>query len=274
MCMPGPTSEPSVYVGYLFKDHGAGVDIQFNNLDVAGITSTRNDFDLQGVWAELVLPFAVSKNVGFFVTGAHLFPVQGQSLQSYRLVNGFARRKWNYDIQWWELNSGLSLRLTPFAAGLAGFRWSSFVVNFNDPTDELGFVTATDDAKLITNAYIPFFGLEINCEPSCNTGLKVAVIGFPALPTDVEYRETVSTTIGTVSTSFSGPTKYKSGYFLEALTEGSMRMNAWSLGAFAKFDWLHTDRTRDFTVNGNNVEADIKFDRRNWVIGGKAGFVF
>ena len=273
MCMPGPTAEPSVYVGYLFKDHGAGIDLQFSNGNVAGITSTRNDFDLQGVWLEFALPIAISKNAGLFFTGAHLFPVETKGLQSYTLVNGSASREWKPDIQWWEITTGLSCRLTPFIAALGGFRWSSFVVKFDDPTDQLGFTTTTDDAKLITNAYIPFFGGEINIEPSCNTSLKAAVIGLPALPGDLKYRETISAT-GAASISYSGSTKYKSGYFMEALTEASMRMNPFSLGAFAKFDWLQTVRTRDFIVDGTNVNAEIKFDRRNWIIGGKASVVF
>ncbi|MBI4962412.1 MAG: hypothetical protein HY913_03980 [Desulfomonile tiedjei] len=274
MCMPSTMAEPAVYVGYLFKDKGAGIDIQLNNAGGAGITSTRNDFDLQGVWLELALPVAVSQNCGLFFTGAHLFPVQTKAVQSYGLITGTARREWQTDVQWWELNGGLSLRLTPFAAALGGFRWSSFVVRFDDPADQLLFTTASDDAKLTTNAYIPFFGLEINCEPSCTTSLRAAVIGFPALPSDVEFRETATPTDAASTRLFSGATKYKSGYFLEALVEAAMRMNTLSLGAFVKFDWLHTDRTRDFTVDGTNVQADIKFDRRNWIWGGKGSVAF
>lgn len=273
MCKPPVTMEPSAYVGYLFKDHGAGINIQFNNGDVVGITSTRNDFDLQGVWLELALPIALSENVGGFVTGAHLFPVQTKTLQSYRQVNGFAKREWTPDIQWWELNAGLSLRLAPSASGLAGFRWSSFVVNFNDPTNQLGFATSGDDAKLTVNAYIPFFGLEVSCQPNCNSILKAAVIGFPALPSDVEFQETLSPT-GEPSTRFSGKTDYRSGYFLEAVGEASMKMDSWSLGAFARFDFIHTERNRDFTFDGGTRQADIQFDRRNWILGGKVGVAF
>jgi len=265
--------EPSVYVGYLFKDHGAGVNIQFNNGDVVGITSTRNDFDLQGVWLEAALPVVFSECAALFVTGAHLFPVKTKALQSYRQVDGFARREWNTDIQWWELNAGLTYRLAPCAAGVAGFRWSSFVVNFNDPTGQLGFATATDDAKLTANAYIPFFGLLVSGDPNCNSSVKAAVIGFPALPSDLEFQEVLSPT-GQTSTRFDGKTDYKSGYFLEALGEASMKMDAWSLGAFVRFDLLHAERTRDFTGAGISRQAEIKFDRRNWIFGGKISAAF
>jgi hypothetical protein len=193
-------------------------------------------------------------------------------------VNGFGGREWNLDIQWWEINAGISCRLAPFLAAVGGFRWSSFVVDFNDPSDQVGLALGIDEAKLTTNAYIPFFGGEINVEPSCNTSLKAAFIGFPALPSDVKYRETITTpTIDGLAATASlstDSTKNKSGYFMEALTEASLRMNQASLGAFAKFDWLHTVRTHDFTVNGANVETELKFDRRNWVIGGKASIAF
>ena len=39
--------------GNLCQGSWGGVNIQFNNGDVAGITSARNDFTLQGVWLEL-----------------------------------------------------------------------------------------------------------------------------------------------------------------------------------------------------------------------------
>ena len=132
-CTPGPYMEPSVFVGYFYKDHGAGVNIQFNDGDVLGITSTRNDFTLQGVWLELATPVALSQNVGFFLSVAHLFPVQTTALESYQLLDGAAKREWNPDIQWWELDTALTCRLCQALTGVArlsmvlvhGELWSS-----------------------------------------------------------------------------------------------------------------------------------------------------
>src|SRR5208283_5665958 len=265
--------EPSVYVGYLFKDHGAGLNIQFNDGDVLGITSTRNDFTLQGVWLELAAPVALSKNVGLFSSVAHLFPVQTTALESYQLLDGAAKPEWNPYIQWLELDTALTSRLCQAAIGLAGFRWSSFLVNFGQATNQQNFSTSPDQAQLTVNAYIPFLGLALQCEPNCNSSFKAAFLGFPALPSDVEFQETLTPT-GQVSTRFSGTTDYKSGYFLEGLAEASMKMAACSLGAFVRFDAIHTDRTRNFTLDGISRTADIQFDRRNWIFGGKIGFIF
>ncbi len=266
--------EPSVYVGYLYKDHGAGVNIQFNNGDVVGITSTRNDFTLQGVWLELTAPVRLCQNAGLFFALSHLFPVQSDALESYGQVGGAAKREWNPDIQWWELDAALSYRLSQGAFGLAGFRWSSFVVDFGQATNQQGFSTSPDQAQLSVNAYIPYLGLELQANPDCNSSFKATFLGFPALPSDVEFQETLTPT-GQVSTRFSGTTDYKSGYFLEGLVESSVKMAACSLGAFVRFDAIHTDRTRDFTApDGSSRSADIQFDRRNWIFGGKLGFVF
>ena len=272
-CMPGTSIEPSVYVGYLFKDHGAGVNIQFNDGDVLGITSTRNDFTLQGIWLELAAPVALSQNVGLFSSVAHLFPVQTTALESYQLLDGAAKREWNPDIQLWEMDTALTCRLCQAAIGLAGFRWSSFLVNFGQATNQQNFSTSPDQAQLTVNAYIPFLGLALQCEPNCGSSFKAAFLGFPALPSDVEFQETLTPT-GTVSTRFSGTTNYKSGYFIEALAEASTRMGAWSLGALVRFDALHANRTRDFTLDGASRTADIQFDRRNWIFGGKIGLIF
>lgn len=273
MCKPAPFMEPSVYVGYLYKDHGAGVNIQFNNGDVVGITSTRNDFNLQGVWLELASPFVLSQSAGLYFAVAHLFPVQSNAVESYGQAGGAAKREWNPDIQWWEVDGALTYRMSQGLIGLAGFRWSSFVVDFGQATNQQGFSTSPDQAQLTVNAYIPFLGLALQADPNCNSSFKAAFLGFPALPSDVEFQETLTPT-GGVSTRFSGTTDYKSGYFLEGLVEASAKMAACSLGAFVRFDAIHTDRTRNFTLDGSARQADIQFDRRNWIFGGKLGFVF
>ncbi len=265
--------EPSVYLGYLFKDHGAGVQIEFNNGDVVGITSTRNDFDLQGVWLELAVPVALSPEAGLVFTGAHLFPVQPNGTQTYRLVNApGARREWNPDIQWWEMNAAGMYRFSQMAAGIAGFRWSSFVVDFNNPKNQLGFTNSTDQAKLTTNAYIPFVGLLLENRPDCYSSVKAALIGFPTLPSDLEFTETVSLAGQQASTTFS-PRRgnLKSGYFLEAFGECSVQKCNWTLGAFVRFTALHSVRSHDLDLIDGTRQVDVTFDRRNWIFGGKIG---
>jgi hypothetical protein len=275
MCKPRFSAEPSLYVGYLYKDHGGGIEVQFDNGDIVGITHTRNDFTLQGVWAEFAVPVCLAENLTGFFTAAHLFPVETTTTETYRLLNGgFASREWQPSVQWWEFDWGLTYRLCPYAAALGGFRWSSFIVNFDQPSNQNGFLPAApDDARLTLNAYLPFFGLLANLEPSCTSSIKAAVFGFPAVPADVEYQESYRPTAG-VFANINGKGNYKSGYFLEALAEASTTMDRVTLGGFVRFDLLHTERTRDITVTGVPIQANIGIDRRNWIFGGKLGYLF
>jgi hypothetical protein len=268
------SSEPSVYLGYLFKDHGAGLQIQFNNGDVASINSTRNDFDLQGVWLELAVPVFLSPQAGLVFTGSHLFPVQPNAVQTYSRISGAARRQWTPDIQWWELNAAALYRFSQMTAGIAGFRWSSFVVDFNNPTNQLGFTNSADQAKLTTNAYIPFVGVLIERQLDCCSKTRCAVIGFPTLPSDVDFTETLSLSGQQVSTTISPKGTLKSGYFFEASSEYSTQVRNWSYGAFVRFTALHSERSHDVNVSGGTRQVDVTFDRMNWIVGGKIGVAF
>ena len=119
MCAPPPTAEPAVYVGYLFKDHGAGVEIQFNNGDVATITSTRNDFDLQGVWLELALPFVLSENVECLYHGSPSFSCsnQGPSIVSASERRCKAGMESRHPVVGTERRSGVSFLSIGFCVG-------------------------------------------------------------------------------------------------------------------------------------------------------------
>jgi len=205
-CCPQPCentcSEPSVYLGYLYRDHGAGLQLQFNGpVTPVGLPYyTRNDFDLQGIWLELALPMTIGNNFGLLLSGAHLFPLQPTSLQSYSLsgATDSAARQWTPDIQWWEVNTAGTYQLVPSFSGVIGFRWTSFVVNFNNPKKQTGFITPnTDSETLNTNAYIPYAGFVMEGKPDCRSKIKLAAYGSPILPATIVYNETVSLTTPT-----------------------------------------------------------------------------
>lgn len=270
------SSEPSAYVGYLYKDHGAGMQLQFNGPVTAGQTTyTRNDFDLQGIWLELALPVAIDQNMGLVVTGAHLFSLQPGSIQSYSLANTVsAARKWNPDVQWWEVNGAGSYQFFPSVSGIVGFRWTNFVVNLTNSIDLQGFVSpSTDAATLTTNTYIPYSGILIENKPDCRSTIKLAAYGSPILPADFEYNETVSLT-GQPRTAFSTKANMGTGYFAEGFSEYSLKRDSWSMGGFVRFTLVHAERSIGAVVGGVNTPIDITFERRNWIFGGKIGYIF
>lgn len=98
----------------------------------------------------------VSQNVTAVFTGAHLFALQPSATQWYTITGSpSAARQWNPDVQWWEVNTAETYQLCPGISAIAGFRWTSFAVNFNNARNQQYFNALTDSATLTTNLYIP-----------------------------------------------------------------------------------------------------------------------
>jgi hypothetical protein len=266
--------EPSLRVGYLYKDHGLEIKLNFAGGEERLVTSTKNDCEFQGMWAELVFPLVLTHRADFVFTAGHLFPFQTDAQQYYSLMNApGAKREWSPDVKWWELNTAWAYRFNSLLSGIAGFRWSSFVVEFERPRSQQGFTTLGDEAKLIADAYIPFVGLLLK-NSSYNSGcLQAAVLGFPALPGNFEHAETLSLSGQQVLARFSPDGNYKSGYFFEASGEYSVHKSDWNFGAFVRFTAMHCERDRQLNVNGVSSQADLSFDRQNWIFGAKIGFM-
>lgn len=278
-CFPQPckttSSEPSAFVGYLYRPHGVTFQTRFDGPATANqISSTRNDFDLQGIWLEFALPMTIGQNMGFIVSGAHLFSLQPTSTQSYTIYNSpTAARQWNPDIQWWETNAAGTYQFAPFISGLAGFRWTSLITNFNEAKNQVGFVAPNADyGSLNTNSYIPYAGVLMEGKPDCRSSVKVAAYGCPILPASLTYNESMDLT--NQPTSIYATTLSSTGYFFEALTEYSMQRDCWLMGSFARFTALRMERTVGASVGGVNMPIDIIFDRSNWIFGGKIGYTF
>jgi hypothetical protein len=278
-CFPQPCkttySEPSAYVGYLYRSHGATFQTRFDGPATAGqVSLTRNDFDLQGIWLEFALPMTIAQNMSFIVSGAHLFSLQPTSTQSYTIYNSpTAARQWNPDVQWWEVNAAGAYQFAPFLSGIAGFRWTSLITNFNDARNQVGFVASNaDSASLNTNSYIPYTGVLVEGKPDCRSSIKAAVYGSPVLPASLTYNESLDLT--NQPTTIYATTLSSTGYFFEALTEYSMQRDSWLMGSFVRFTTLRMERTVGANVGGVNMPIDIIFDRSDWIFGGKLGYVF
>lgn len=275
-CAPPAGVEPSVYLGYLYKEHGAEFTLQFDdgNLRQAGVRSTRNDFDLQGIWLEMALPVKVSKELTATISGAHLFSLQPKSTQSYGFVGAAsAARGWNPDVFWWEVDGNATYRLNQYLNALVGFRWTSLGADFSAPYDERGFQTPnTDTGTLRTNTYIPYSGFALQNANDCQGGLKLAAYGSPVVPADFTYRENMSFTGG--ATSLNPQVNLGMGYFVEGLAEYSMKRQSVIFGGFTKFTAVHAERTVGFNFGGANIPIDVTMDRKNWIFGGKIGYVF
>jgi hypothetical protein len=265
--------EPSLLVGYLYKDRGAQVTLNFSG-GTGGVTrATACDVDLQGIWAECALPVVLTHKAEFILSVGHLFPFGPEAYQRYSLLDGsVARRQWNTSMRWWEVTTAWTYHLRSPWSAVVGFRWSSLVLDYSQPSNQRGFMNSDDEARLVANAYIPFAGLMWeNSSPRAGC-LKATVIAFPFLPGDFEHSESVSFAGQQIVTKFSPGGEYKSGYFFEASSEYAVSRGDWFFGAFARFTTMHVERERHLQTDRVLREADISFDRSNWIIGGKIGF--
>lgn len=268
--------EPSIYLGYLYKDKGAGFKLQFNNGSGqgTGLTSTRNDFDLQGIWLEFALPITVSKELTATLSGAHLFSLQPRSTQSYALPGASAAaRWWNPDVFWWEVDGSGAYRLNKYLSVVAGFRWTSLGADFGTPYDERGFVTPNADTETLrSNFYIPYSGIMLENRNDCQGGLKIAGYGSPVVPADFSLRETSSLTGTTIT--LNPQINMGAGYFVEGFSEYWMKRESLTFGGFVKFTAVHCERTVGYLAGNYNIPIDVTIDRKNWIFGGKIGYVF
>ena len=147
-------------VGYLHKDDGIQIAVDFDGPNERLLSSTRNDISLRGMWTECALPIVLTHKQDFVVSVGHLFPLKTRARQSYRLVDApAAAREWDPDMRWWEVNTAWTYQLSGLSAGIVGFRWAHLVVEFERASKQQGFAFADDAAKLNANAYIPFVGL-------------------------------------------------------------------------------------------------------------------
>ncbi len=275
-CSPPAGIEPSIYLGYLYKDHGAGFSVQFDdsNRTQTSFRNTRNDFDLQGIWLELALPVAVSKELTATLSGAHLFALHSNSTQSYSLIGAAsAARWWNPDIYWWEVDCNAIYKLNQYLGAIVGFRWTSLGADFGTPFNEAGFVIPNADTSTVrTNTYIPYSGVALQNSEDCQGGLKLAAFGSPIAPADFSHRENISLPGGTLT--LNPQVNLGMGYFAEGYAEYSLKRQSVTFGGFTRFTAVHAERTVGYVVNGVPIPIDVTMDRKNWIFGGKIGYVF
>jgi hypothetical protein len=284
---PGPASSgsaPSIFTGYFFQTKGADISFNAPEWPTNSVIGLRQQFDLQGIWTELMVPVKGCGPAGLVLGWAYLFPLDRTSHETQTFsVAGTATRTWTADPQWWYLQGALTYDVYPMATVIAGFRYDSFQTNFYDPSVRAADPTVPNDTANVTiNGYIPFFGVAIsNVAPRTGLDIEIGAIGFPTVMGSVNYVETVGSGIqirNTLAPGFTGYNEFDKGYFLEAFAEfGVPLMYGWQAGAFMKYTTLNASTTVDVGErNGqiDNTDFECTFDRRSWVIGGRVSLCF
>lgn len=284
--------DPTVYAGYLYKDRGVGLKFDAEGgQNLAGLTNFRHDYDLNGIWLQLLLPVQITEGFCLTLGGSHLFPIDssseetnGQSREVYTFVAGVQsdRRNWDTDIQWWNVTAAATMDVFDPVKVIGGFRWDSFMTNFSDPTlPAVGTVAGgvADEADVTVNQFLPFFGSVVTLPVTCESVVKGSALFFPTMIGDWKYGQTLGAAVPTPA-RIMGEGTFNSGYFLETMLEAVAKYDNATIGAFCKVEWAHGKSNETLSipfVGGLDqafppAEFEVEIDRRHWVWGLRASY--
>jgi hypothetical protein len=209
-------------------------------------------------------------------TGTWLVPSNGRDDEEYFFpTNGTGSRSWRSSLQWYTLGVGAAFTVQGPVAILGGFRYDSFSVGFSDPENVFNiFSLPSDEADFRVSLYIPYVGLVVGL----GSNLKLGCIGFPYLPGDVRYGQTIGAADpSTARAEASG--SVSNGYFMEVFLEGGTNVGGANLGVFGKWQALRARASMDIDSTFLGVatltdSVDVGFYRQYWVIGGKFALDF
>ena len=280
-CDPGLKCCPSVYVGYEIGQSRDRKPFNFGSDFSAAPDGTyqlnTNFSEPGGLWLGVSNYCPLADRIGIMASGWYLFPSGGDAEETYGVGlqangNGGGNRIWSTSRSWGWIDGAMVLGSQCGLNVIAGFRWDSYSVRLRNPTSAnpplLPRGTASDEADLTLNSYIPLIGTQDRCGGPC-CGLLVRVVGFPWVPGNLRYGETGFLGAGS-RLQING--NYDRAYFLEVFSEYSR--NCGSLGCFGIFArWNYLDvrsHTNPEIVNPSIIIVDLNEEpRTSWTVGGK-----
>ncbi len=288
---------PAVYVGYEIQQ---GSDRKPLNLSLDLTTAAHalsgqnvlfgqqlnTDFsDPGGLWLGVSNYCQCSDRVGILASGWYLFPSSGDAQETY--FNGLgilgseqatfgSGRTWSTTRSWGWIDGAVILGSPCGLNLIAGFRWDSYSIKLRDPspfasnTILFPIGTSSDEADLTLNSYIPLIGTQCCWGGPC-CGLLFRVVGFPWVPGNLRYGETINERIGT-RLQVNG--NYDRGSFLEIFSEYSRTCpGVGCLGIFARWNYLDVRGSTSPEILG---PVTLRFGpiRTSWTVGGRLALNF
>jgi hypothetical protein len=266
-------------VGYLGDPGGTRLDFTPGNTFGADLVQNfRHTFPVEGLWLGLSAMIPMSEQMTLMATGSWLFPSNGRSDEEYVFPFGDdGSRTWRSSIQWYTLGIGGAFSIEGPVAVLAGFRYDSFEAGFSDPENVFGIASLpSDEADFRVSLYMPYVGLMAGL----GSTVRVGFIGFPYLPGDVRYGQTVGAADPSTSRAEASGA-VSNGYFMEIFAEYGINLMGANIGVFGKWEYLRASASLDIdaafiglgalTVNDT---VDVGFYRQCWTIGGKFALDF
>ncbi len=295
---------PAVYVGYeiqqgrIRRPVNVSLDLTTaGNIPIVGdgtgaaslSQQLSTDFsDPGGLWLGVSNYCQLSDRVGILASGWYLFPSSGDAQENYSTglqlllptedpTYGNART-WSTTRSWGWIDGALVFGSPCGLNLIAGFRWDSYSIKLNNPSpvNPLALLptgTSSDEADLTLNSYIPLIGTQCCWGGPC-CGLLVRVVGFPWVPGNLRYGETVNEGLGT---RLEANVNYNRGYFLEIFSEYSKTCPGFGcVGIFARWNELYcrSDVNPDTQGPTSLRIALVTPIRTSWTIGGRVALNF
>jgi hypothetical protein len=210
------------------------------------------------------------------------FPSNRTSQETYELAPpGRGEREWSSSTQLWNLQAAVTYTMFPRLNAMVGFRYDSLLTNLKNPQGAVpsNLFATGQTADLTYSGYLPFLGLQVERALPYGINLKADVLGFPALPGAFEYVETVGHELASLQRMTTN-NEFRSGYFLEGMTELSALVYGVHMGAFVKYSGICGKTIADVNSfvgaqgrSHHNI-VDVYLERSSWIVGGSASFDF
>jgi hypothetical protein len=285
----------SAYTGYFGGRRGADISFSASDQPAGSVQSLRQQFDLQGLSGDMLVPIRCGRMVGLAVGFGFSACFQVMSEETVNRVAATPlSRTWQVQPQGGNVHANVTLDLNSSLLGLVGFRYENFQTNFRGPSASLTVPADNpDSAALSLSAYIPIVGLVYRTPPSISgLNAQFGAVGFPFLLSSVDYRETFAAGLdvgGKIVPGFHGANTLTKGGFIDLFGDVSTTtVGGVQVGAYFKYEFLRTSGNiligqgspppgtpdNDPFHQIPHITYSMDFQRRMWGVGGRAAISF
>jgi len=215
---------------------------------------------------------------GFGLGFGYLFSINKDSSETYDLSSETSR-SWNTRVQMAKFDMWATYDITPTVSTILGFRYDSFLVNFEDPAPTFSISSLTfsgeQTADFNFSGFFPIIGVAWQRVLGPSQGLRAGFSGFPAVIGAFSYRENLFKPANNKDNrgGLTASNEFKSGYFIEAFADFAVPLSSWArFGVFGRYNLIHGRTSMDVNAGTMLQEYDTKETQHYRIIPSTATF--
>jgi hypothetical protein len=265
-CDAGPSiGFPAIYVGWMGDAYAMSFGLAAGGPNLGGILSVEQKYPLNGLWLGISDLVTLDDYFGIMVSSWFFVDSGSTSGETYVSGAGVFGEKWSTETDWYYLDGAVTMSVGGNAEAIGGFRWDHLDTRFKNRRRAPGLIAPEGIADFTANAFLPYLGLQYRYVSS-TSGMTVRAIGFPFVPGNFNYRETI-----VPGSRLLEKGDYEKGYFFEAFGEYSKAVyGSAHLGVFGKWSTIHakSDNVNAKATSFGTEKAELRLDNHAWAIGG------